>query len=134
MKILALDWGEKYIGLALSDQSEKIAFRRPEVLNNSAFLAYLSQLVQAEKIEKIILGQPQHLWGEMAEVSQKVNDFVMTWPLDLQAKLELVDERWTSRMAERNQQQWGKKSDHKKRLDSASAQILLENYLQRKNK
>ena len=59
-KILAIDYGKKRIGIAISDSKKSIAFPLKTIENKEIFL-YLKEIIQSEKIEAIVLGEPKAL-------------------------------------------------------------------------
>jgi putative Holliday junction resolvase len=125
-RILAIDYGEKRIGLALSDEGKKIAFEF-EIWQNADFFKKISALVFEKGIEKIVLGYPLNLSGEHTKKTEEVMQFKKELQSALQnIPVELIDERFSSKMA-------AKISGGEKNIDALSAQIFLQNYLNKNN-
>ncbi|MFB0525847.1 MAG: Holliday junction resolvase RuvX [bacterium] len=132
MKILGMDYGEKRIGLALSDISNMVA-RSLKVLNRDTtrnWLGEIKTIVDENKIEKIVIGLPKNMNGSIGEKGKEVLAFVKV--LGKVAKVPIVtwDERLTTVSAEKVLRQ--AELSRKKRkdiLDKLSACIILQNYL-----
>jgi len=123
-RILAIDFGEKRIGLALSDEEQKFAFEF-EIWTPEQIMMQLPSLIKEKDISKIILGHPLNMSGQATLKTAEVLDFQKKI-LELSGlEVELVDERLSSKMAENI-------SGSSKNIDSLAAQIFLENYLNKK--
>lgn len=119
MSLLAIDWGEKRIGLALSEDGV-IAFPYKILENNNA-TGDIKLIVEEKTVEKIILGWPIGLSGKETEKTKEVEAFYHEL-LSLNILIEKVDERYSTKMVPRE----GRGLDMK---DAVSAQILLQEYL-----
>ncbi len=131
-KYLALDHGQRRIGVAISDENKDLAFPRAFIKNTEGeWQKALDALVAEESVTKIILGLPITLGGEFGESALKAHAFGAR----LQKRypgvpVEYLDERLTTREAERLLRGQGVKAkDQKSEKDSVSAAILLETYL-----
>jgi putative Holliday junction resolvase len=123
MKILGIDYGEKRIGLAVSDETQTLA-RELDILSPKEFWEQLNQLISNQQISKIVVGWPLNMSGEMTEKTREVERFKVKVGTETGLPVEVIDERLSSVMAENI-------SGSKKDLDSLAAQILLQNYLDR---
>jgi putative transcription antitermination factor YqgF len=96
--ILAIDYGKKRLGLALSD--EQGVTSRPLAIwtriNRRRDLARLRELVRKERIRRIVVGLPLHLDGTPSEMSEEVKAFAARVEKDLGIRVELMDERLSS--------------------------------------
>ncbi len=129
MKILALDFGEKRIGAAVGDSKIGVAAARNFLANNTDIFETIAKLVDREKITKILVGLPRGFSGE-TEQTKSARKFAMELGSKTSATVELIDERFTSRIAEANLQAADKNSRKQKSLiDSESARIILQEYL-----
>ncbi len=129
MKLLALDFGKKRIGVAAGDSKIGVAAARNFLENNSEIFENLAELVKRENVEKILVGLPRGLQGETKQTNA-ARDFAAKLNVETDAIVELVDERFTSRIAGANLQAAGKNSRQQKNLvDSESARIILQEYL-----
>ena len=133
MKVLAIDYGMKRTGYAISDDSKIFAFglSTQKKKNN---LAYLTQVVLTEKVDTIVIGLPKKLNNELAQIVPKIEFFKRQlknkFP-DIQ--IFDMDERFTSKMAFQSMIDSGmKKKDRQNKalVDEISATILLQNFLE----
>ncbi|MCO5249248.1 MAG: Holliday junction resolvase RuvX [Chitinophagales bacterium] len=135
-KILAIDYGVKRVGLALSDEMKIFAFGHSTV-DTKNIQQELKKLIEKEKIEKIVLGEPKRLNNEISETTQIVYRFradLNKWFPSLD--VVLVDERFTSKMAQNTIINSGlrkKARSNKALVDTISATIILQTYLETKS-
>lgn len=132
-KILSIDFGLKRTGLALSDESKIFAFGLKTV-ESKHLLTELKIMVLKEQIEAIVIGEPKRLNNTDTHITENVRLLKQTlereFPL---VTIELLDERFTSKMASRVISQSGlKKKDREQKglIDEVSATIILQDYLQ----
>lgn len=131
-KIIAIDFGLKRTGLAITDDLKIIAFGL-ETVDSKNLMNYLISLFQKEKIEKIILGEPKRLDGSDAHITQNV--YLLKEALEKQfpnIPVILHDERFTSKMAFDAMIAGGlkkKQRQDKAMIDKVSATIILQEYL-----
>ena len=135
-RVIAIDLGTKRTGLAVTDPLQMLA-NPLETIETSTLLEYLKKYFEREEVEAIVLGYPRKLNGEETEMTPKV--FAMKEKLEAafpEKKIELIDERFTSKMALQSMIAMGsKKKDRKEKsgnLDKVSAAIILQSYLDRK--
>lgn len=135
-RVIAIDLGTKRTGLAVTDPLQMLA-NPLETIETSTLLDYLKKYFEREEVEAIVLGYPRKLNGEETEMTPKV--FAMKGKLESafpEKKIELIDERFTSKMAMQSMIAMGsKKKDRKEKsgnLDKVSAAIILQSYLDRK--
>ncbi|WP_268035069.1 Holliday junction resolvase RuvX [Algoriphagus sp. PAP.12] len=135
-RVIAIDLGTKRTGLAVTDPLQMLA-NPLETIETSTLLEYLKKYFEREEVEAIVLGYPRKLNGEETEMTPKV--FAMKEKLEAtfpEKKIELIDERFTSKMAMQSMIAMGsKKKDRKEKsgnLDKVSAAIILQSYLDRK--
>lgn len=132
-KILAIDFGLKRTGLALSDDRKIFAFGLKTV-ESKQLMNELILLVEKEKITEIVIGEPKRLDTSDSHITQNVH--LLKAALEKQfplVKLALLDERFTSKMASAVIAQSGlKKKDKQQKalIDEVSATIILQDYLQ----
>ena len=133
MKILAIDYGIKRTGFAISDESKIFAFglSTQETKNN---ISYLEILIPKEKIDTIVIGIPKHLNNEPAQIVPKIELFKRQIKNKFpEVKIVDVDERFTSKMAFQSMIDSGmKKKDrqNKAMVDEISATIILQGFLE----
>jgi len=140
-KYLGIDYGEKRVGIAVSDENKKYSFSRDFIENDAKFYSSLLKIIREENISKIVLGYPLNMSSEKTNQTLKVEDFRNKLEEFLKknsAKAEIIffDERFTSRIAESYIKDSGlKKSNRQNKglVDSASAQIILQDYIDKTN-
>ncbi len=134
-RVLAIDYGTKRIGLALSDELRMLAHPRGTVPNGPKMIEEIVSLVRREQVGTVILGIPRTLsntesamTAEVIRFSDKL--FAALKPLDV--PLERRDERLTSLIAETNiraRELPKQKREQKYLRDEEAARILLQEYL-----
>lgn len=132
-RIVAIDYGTKRTGLAVTDTLQIIATALETVPSHTLF-AYLQQYAAQEPVERFVLGLPIDLQGQDTETTQIIrrigNQLQQTFP---DIPLSLQDERFTSKSALQAMISAGsKKKDrqNKANIDKVSAVIILQSYLE----
>ncbi|MDR2682931.1 MAG: Holliday junction resolvase RuvX [Dysgonamonadaceae bacterium] len=132
-RILAIDYGKKRTGLAVSDPLQMIAGGLATVESRTT-IDYLRQYTANEEVERFILGEPRRMNYEPSENMPRVEQFRRQLQKAIPSiPVQLVDERFTSVLAHRAMREGGlKKSQRqdKARVDELSATILLQTYLE----
>jgi len=123
MKILGIDYGEKRIGLAISDETKTFA-RELVILSPKEFWQQIKNLAQENQVTQIVIGWPLNMSGGETKKTEEVKNFKNKLESMLAIDVVTIDERLTSKMAEST-------SGQNKNLDSLAAQILLQNWLDR---
>lgn len=124
MKILGIDYGEKRIGLAISDETQILA-RELDILSPKEFWGSINQIILNHSITKIVLGWPLNMQGRETKKTQEISNFKSELSKKTGLPVETADERLSSKMAQSI-------SGSKHNLDSLAAQILLQNFLDKK--
>jgi len=131
-RILAIDYGKKRTGLAVTDPLQIVASGLATVATED-LIYYLKQYFAREPVELILLGHPRRLDGSDNEITPKVEKlFGQLQKLFPAMGVRLVDERFTSKMAFQSMIDSGmKKKDRRNKalIDEISATILLQGYL-----
>ncbi|MCY4298803.1 MAG: Holliday junction resolvase RuvX [Flavobacteriaceae bacterium] len=132
-QLLAIDYGTKRVGFAISDPQQKIASPLITVPINLA-ITKIQQITKDYQIEAIIVGIPRQKNGQYSEVFNQIKEFEATLKKVL-PKVRIIhhEERYTSKMAQRIILESGIKKQKRKNkslLDKISASILLESYIQ----
>ncbi len=128
MKLMGIDIGDKRIGLAISDKKENMALPLKVLENDPGIGKNLEKLIIEYNIEKVIVGLPYTLKGEIGQQANKVIDFVEANLSRLNIEVIFEDERFTSKVI--LGETTGK--NKKKYIDMASANLILQNYLDRR--
>jgi putative Holliday junction resolvase len=131
-RIMAIDFGSKRTGLAVTDPSQIIANALETVPTHQLF-DYLKNYISKENVECIVVGDPRRLNNEMSETTHLTNQFVNKLKREIPGiPVKRLDERYTSVMAAKSLIESGqsrKTRQDKSVLDKISATILLQNYL-----
>lgn len=131
-RIVALDFGLKRTGIAMTDELRLIASPLTTV-DSAELMVFLKDLVLKNKVDTIVLGEPKRLNNEDTHITQNV--YLLKEALEKEfpvQKIELVDERFTSKMAMQSMIDGGlkkKQRQEKGALDSISATIILQSYM-----
>ena len=133
-RILCLDYGEKRIGLALSDPLKIIAYPYKTIINSGLKnLKYeLKKIIDDETIESIVIGLPIGLNGRDTIQTQKVREFRLQI-LDLNIPIYFEDERLSSLAAAKSMKMEKIKTGFNKgMIDKRAAAIILQQFLDKK--
>ncbi|WP_455587540.1 Holliday junction resolvase RuvX [Bacteroides sp.] len=134
-RILAIDYGRKRTGLAVSDTMQIIANGLTTIPTHE-LLDFITGYVQKEPVERIIVGLPKQMNNEASESMKYIEPFVRSLKKKLpEIPVEFVDERFTSVLAHRTMLEAGlKKKDRQNKalVDEISATIILQTYLESK--
>lgn len=132
MRILAIDYGKKRTGIAVTDPMRIIATAL-ETVPSHELLKYLQAYLQKEQVSEFVVGLPKTLSNEDSENAGRVRQFVEKLKLAFPDKqIHLVDERFTSSIAQRAMIDGGmKKKDRREKgnVDKISAVIILQDFL-----
>lgn len=131
-RVLAIDYGEKRVGIAVSDVLEMIAGPLA-VVSPDDLLSFLENYLKQEDVDVIIMGDPKTLDNRPGPLSRKVNTVADSISKKFPGvRVRMLDERMTSVMAAKTLVEAGysrKQRQRKENLDKISATILLQNYL-----
>ena len=132
MRVLGLDYGERRIGLALSDSMSIIAqplftiVRRDE----QDWWLQLEAVIAENEVETIVIGYPLSMSGKASKQTQVVDQFIALLKDRFSITLEKYDERLSSWAAKQSMQLRGIKTGHNKAtIDMTAAAIFLQDYL-----
>jgi putative Holliday junction resolvase len=132
-RIIAIDYGKKRTGIAVSDPMKLIAGGLT-TLPSLKVVAFLKQYMAENKVDICLLGEPRQMNYEHSENWNRVMQFKKDLQKSIpEMKIQLVDERFTSVLAHQAMLEGGlKKKDrqNKARVDELSATILLQSYLE----
>ena len=134
-RILALDYGSKRTGIAVTDELELIASGLTTVAT-SELMNFLKEYCQKEKVELFLVGEPKQRDGTHSEIEKEIQLFLKRLSEILpEMPVRRVDERFSSKLAFQAMIDSGlkkKQRQNKALVDEISATILLQDYLQRK--
>lgn len=136
MRILGIDYGTKRIGLAISDESETIAFPFRVVSNDASFYTTLLEIIDSESVGEVLIGasttsdgQDNSLEAPRRELVDKLRQEIPVFE---------IDERFSSHEARLrefgndNRSNRQDKRSFKEHIDAEAAQIILQRYLDKK--
>ncbi|NPA57884.1 MAG: Holliday junction resolvase RuvX [Aquificae bacterium] len=129
-RVLALDVGNKRIGVAYSDPLGISANPLPVIENDQKVFEKIKGIVDQYDIGTVVIGLPLTLKGEegeQARITRKFAEKLKEYMPDREIKF--VDERFTTTLAERHLRETTRKSKRKEKLDSLSAVYILKTYL-----
>ena len=135
MRVMALDMGEKTIGVAVSDSTMLIA-QGVEIIKRKSLekdLARLKELLQEYEVEEVVVGLPLNMNGSEGPEAQKARNFGEKIKARLKVPVIFWDERLTTMAAERTLLDADlSRAKRKKVIDKMAAVFILQNYLDRK--
>ena len=134
-RILAIDYGRKRVGLAVTDVLQIIATSL-DTVHSKDVIKYINEYVKSEPVELFVIGFPKDLQNKDTDATKFVEVFIKqlnkAFP---NIPVEKIDERFTSKIAFRAMIDGGlKKSDRrdKSMIDKVSAVIILQSYLEQR--
>ena len=134
-RILAIDYGIKRTGIAVTDEMQMIAFGLTTVASETA-IAFLKDYFSKEKVERVIVGEPKQMDGKPSQSAEIINAFVAKFQATFpEMPVNRVDERFTSKMAFQTMIDSGlnkKQRQNKALVDEIAATIILQDYLRYK--
>ena len=143
MRFLGIDYGTKRIGTAVSDENGTIAFPKEIILNNEDTFKILGEIFKKEKISEIVVGESVDFSGKVNALSARIEVFI----LELREKFKLpvhkqkefltsVEARRYGSLKDLNlSQARGKVKQIKRgRVDASAAALILQRYLDKRNK
>ncbi len=129
-----MDWGQRRIGLALSDPLGILASPLPtlEIRGEAEAVARVADTIREVGADAVVVGLPLTLRGERGEAAQSAERFAARLREACEVEVSLYDERLTSALAQRRMRETGEKSRGRKgKVDAGAAVALLEGWLVR---
>lgn len=130
-RVLGIDPGTKRCGIAITNSAHTMAFPRPALARDEELLHHIAGFIEEEGVETIVIGRPLGLAGNVTSSTDDADVFYH----DLVRRFATVtvlqfDERLTTVTAQKSLSEAGLKiKDHRERIDSAAAVVMLQNYL-----
>lgn len=132
-RIIAIDYGQKRVGFAVTDEL-RICAHPLETIHVTQAFDYLKKYIETENVDTIVIGEPKTLKNTPSDSTRYIEPFVnrvrKSFPC---IEVVRVDERFTSRMAFQTMIDSGlkkKERQNKELVDTISAAIILQSYLQ----
>ena len=133
-RILAIDYGQKRTGIAITDELQIIASGLTTIASETA-IDFLKKYFEKENVCKVLIGKPKQMNGEPSQSTEIIELFVTKFKKAFpNMELIRVDERFTSKMAFQTMIDSGlkkKQRQNKALIDEISATIMLQDYLTR---
>jgi len=131
-RILAIDYGQKRTGIAVTDELQIIASGLTTI-PSATTINFLKEYFSKENVEKVLIGEPKQMNGEPSQSTEIIEAFVRKFKSFFPEMTVIrVDERFTSKMAFQTMIDSGlnkKQRQNKNLLDEISATIMLQDYL-----
>ena len=129
---MGIDFGLARIGIAFSDETKFLAspYLTYHRKRDARDIDYFIELIKRERVDEIVCGLPMNMQGEEQEIARLTREFMAELNQHIDIPVVFVDERLSSSMAEdllrETERDWKKR---KEKLDSVSASIILQDYL-----
>lgn len=143
-KILGIDFGTKRIGVAISDENKTLAFPKEIVLNNANTLKRIGEIVQKENVEEFVIGESVDFSGKLNALSARIEVFILELREKFKLPIHKQKEFLTSVEARRpkdGKAELSPSQAHSKmkqiksgRIDASAAALILQRFLDKKNK
>jgi len=122
MKYLGIDYGEKRVGIAVSDIEAKVAFPKIVLENNAELINKISDLIQEFEVESVVIGESKDYKGEDNKINPKIISFKRDLFSVIKLPISLEPEFMTSMQVEKT---FGKTD----MLDASAAAIILQTFM-----
>ncbi len=131
MRILALDYGRRRIGIALSDPLGIMAHGQDTLhrVNIRTDMLSLKNLIQDQQVGQIIVGNPLHMSGDESELSREARAFASRLSEESGVPFLMWDERMSSKEAGRYLAESGRPKGKRGTVDRMAAELILNSYL-----
>src|SRR3989338_3132273 len=132
-RYLGIDYGDKRIGIAISDEDWRFAFPKLVVRNEGVEVREkIKNFIEKNNIATIVVGLPQNFKGEDTQQTKKVRAFAEKLKKELGVEVVFENELLTTKAVEHYPPAGGAAPKHM--VDASSAALILQGYLDRKNK
>lgn len=144
MRILGIDYGTKRIGIAVTDESHTLAFPKEILLNDKDTFKKLEDILKKENIGEIVIGESVDFSGKLNALSGRIEVFILElkekFGLPIHKQVEFLTSV-EARKSPNAKRQFNSSGAHTKvkqiksgRIDSSAAALILQRYLDKKNK
>ncbi len=135
MRIIAIDFGSKRTGIAVTDPMQMIATGLT-TLHSKDVVDFIQAYIEKENVETIVVGEPKTLLNQASEAEKQIKPFINRLKKKFpHLKIERFDERFTSKIAMQSMIDSGlkkKQRQDKKLVDMTSAVLILQSYMESK--
>jgi putative holliday junction resolvase len=134
-RVLGVDWGTVRVGVAMSDEEQKLSFPLQHPLESRTAIEEIQKMVEEYDVGKIVIGLPLSLQGQETESTQRTRKFAENVRKKTGLDPEFVDERFSSvASTQALRQQEVKEKDQRQIKDNIAAALMLQKYLETNNK
>jgi putative Holliday junction resolvase len=135
-RIMAIDFGTRRIGLAVSDSLGITAQGLPTIDTRETkdVLSHIHNIVQEKGVEKIVVGMPKNMNGSIGPKGKEVKEFVRKLKRKTGLEIETQDERLTSVQSQKSMREMGTSQKKKGTVDRIAATLILQSYLDGHNR
>lgn len=134
-RVMAIDYGTKRVGIAVTDTLQIIASPL-DTVHASEVVGFIEKYCVTEDVATIVIGEPKKFNNESADIEQHIKGFIRNLQKCLPTiEIQRVDERFTSKIAFQSMIDSGlskKKRSQKEIVDQVSATLILQSYLEKK--
>ena len=135
MTLLGVDYGERRIGLAITDALEMIASPMQTLLNDQTFIPKLKEIIRDRNVDTVVVGMPLKLDGSRGPAAEKTERLVEKLQAELDVDVTSFDERLTTAQAERSMLRHDiSRKKRAQRRDEMAAQFMLQSYMDAKKR
>ena len=131
-RLLAIDFGMKRTGIAITDELQLIASGLTTV-GTRELMSFLKKYFASERVELVLIGEPKQKDGTHSQIETNIKEFIIAFSEEFpEMKVDRVDERFSSKMAFQSMIDSGlkkKQRQNKALIDEISATIILQDYL-----
>jgi putative Holliday junction resolvase len=135
-RIIAIDYGTKRTGIAVTDPGKRIAAPM-ETVPTHQLMRYLQTYIEKEEVDLLVVGHPRQMDNSPSESMKQIRFFVGAFKKRFKGiRVEWVDERYTSKLAMDAMVEGGMKKSARKikgNVDRISASLILQSFLEKKN-
>lgn len=124
MRLMGVDYGNKKIGIALSDEKGEFSFPYAVLENKSGIFGKIRKICRGSNIEKIILGMPLDFKNQPTDATAGAQEFKSRLEKEIGLSVVFEDERFSTKEAERIQGRTDK-------IDASAAALILKSYISR---
>jgi putative Holliday junction resolvase len=130
-RILAIDYGERRIGLAISDPLGITAQGLPTIDTKKTkdFISFIWNLIVEKEVIRVVVGMPRNMDGSIGFKGEEVKRFIQRLTQNIKVEVVSWDERLTSVESLRSMRELGTKQKEKETVDRISATLILQGYL-----
>jgi putative Holliday junction resolvase len=130
-RIMGIDFGERRIGLAISDPLGITAQGLPTIDTRKIknVFSHIQGIIEGKEVNKIVVGMPRNMDGSIGFKGEAVRKFIQELQRQIDVEVITWDERLTTVQSQKSMQQMGAKQREKEKVDQISAILILQSYL-----